>query len=109
MNSYRFSAQFLTIFKKNLFKFFVDLTIRFTISEYTPKFAENCCAHKVSYKYSSNYYHFLLSSLLSLKTGCFSLIFQFVKRCMLQVRFDKYVHKINSNKQKISCYSLNFL
>ena len=27
---------------------------------------------------------------------------------MLQVRHDKHVHKINSNKQKISCQSLKF-
>ena len=27
---------------------------------------------------------------------------------MLQVCHDKYVHKINSNKRKISCHSLKF-
>ena len=49
---------------------------------------------------------FLLSLLLSLKTGCISLIFQFVKLKMLLVRHDKHVYKINSNKRKISCHSL---
>ena len=51
---------------------------------------------------------FLLSLHLSLKTGCFSLISQFVERCMLQIRHDKHVLKIHSNKRKISCQSLKF-
>ena len=40
--------------------FFVNLTIRFTITEYKPKFAENCCAHKILHKCSSNYYHLFI-------------------------------------------------
>ena len=62
-------------FLKTLLKFFVDLTIKFTITGYRPKFAENCCAHKVSISVLLIIATFLLSSLLSLKTGCFSLIF----------------------------------
>ena len=74
-----------------------------------PKFAENCCAHKVSDKCSSNYYHFFIIVTFILENGLFFAdFFQFVKRCMLQVRHDKYVHKINSNKRKISCHSLKF-
>ena len=38
------------------------------MTEYTPKFAENCYAHKVS-----TIATLLVSSLLTLKTGCFSL------------------------------------
>ena len=79
------------------------------MTQYTPKFAENCCAYKkLHISILLTIITFLLSSLLSLKTGCFSLIFQFVKRCMLQVRHDKYVHKINSTKRKILCHSLKF-
>ena len=46
------------LFKKIL-TFFVDFTVGSTISEYTPKFAEYCCACKVLYQSCSNYYHFV--------------------------------------------------
>ena len=96
-------------FKKNVLKFFVDLTIRFTMTKCRPKFAENCCAHKVSHKCSSNYCHFFtILTFIFENRLFFADFFQFVKQCMLQVRHDKHVHKINSNKRKISCYSLKF-
>ena len=69
----RFSAQFLPIKKNTIF--LVDLSVKSIITDYTPKSAGNCYAHKVSHKCSSNYYDFLISLLLSLKTGCLSLIF----------------------------------
>ena len=36
----------------------MDLSVRSTRTYYTPKSVENCYAHKVSHKYSSNYYNF---------------------------------------------------
>ena len=48
---------------------FVDLTIRSTITQYWPKFAENYCAHKVSRNVLLTSVTILLSPILSLFFG----------------------------------------
>ena len=93
-----------------LILFFVDLTIRSTITEYRPIFAENCCTHKVSHtcKCSSNHCHFFTIVTFIFENRLFFADISVCQRSMLQVLHDKHVHKINSNKLKIYCQCLKF-
>ena len=74
----------------------MDLSVRSTITKYTPKSAGNCYAHKVSHKCSSNYYDFFtIDTFISENRLHFANFFQFDKRFMLLVRHDKHSLKFS--------------
>ena len=74
------------------------------------KIAENCCAHKVSHKCSSNYCQFFTIITFIFENRLFFADFSVCQTMHVtgSLRHGKHVHKVNFIKRKISCHRLKF-